>query len=80
MTRKEIEDVRELVDSTFGDLYLTTINFKDEVINIDCYFLVPPKKIKLPFAELWGFKGSAKKFINYLKEKITEGLKEKSDE
>lgn len=77
MDRVEINSMRDLVDITFRDMYLVTIDPKNETIDIDCYFLVPPKEIKLPFAKLWGFKNSAKGFINYLKEKITEGLKEK---
>lgn len=74
MNKEEIESIRDLVDVTFRDLYLTIINSKDETVDINCYFLIPPKEIKLPFAELWGFKSSAKGFINYLKEKVTEGL------
>ena len=75
MNKTEVESMQELVDITFRDMYLITINSEDETIDIDCYFLIPPKEIKLPFAELWSFKNSAKGFINYLKEKITEGLK-----
>lgn len=80
MNRTEADSIRDLIDITFKDMYRIYVNPKDETIDINCYFLTEPKEIKLSLAGLMLCKNSAKGFINYLKEKITEGLKEKSDE
>lgn len=80
-TQKEIiefGDVYDLVDVTIKDLYhITVIRDPDKkIISVSYYLFGKSKVVKLPLAELKLYIGSAKSFINYLKEKMTEGLKE----
>lgn len=73
---KEINNVCDLVDVTIRDLYNIIVlkNPEKKVINVDCYLFGKRKIIKLPLTELKLYSGSAKSFLNYLKEKMTEGL------
>ena len=84
MNKEKIDDVYDLIDITIRDLYDITIKIGPErkTIDINCYFFGERKIIKLPMTEIKLHWDSAKDFIDYLKEKMTEGLglKEKSDE
>ena len=72
--KKEIDAIRDLVDITFSDMSMMTFCPKRNAVIINCYFLEAGKEVVLPIAELMLYKDSAKGFINYLKEKITEEL------
>lgn len=75
LDEKELLNIYDLVSVTMNDMFFVTKDRRAETINIYCDFLKEPKEIILPIAEIVKFKKSAKDFINYLKEKMTEGLK-----
>lgn len=75
-----INDMYDLVNVTFRDMYCINIDHEKKTIDIDCFFFTKRVGIKLPIAELMLYKDSAKGFLNYLKEEITRQVKEKSDE
>jgi hypothetical protein len=78
----EFDNVLDLVSVTIRDLYDITVRtgFERKTIDVECFLFGEWKTIKLPVAELMLYRNSAKGFINYLKEKMTEGLKEKLNE
>lgn len=82
MDKKEIENVRDLVDTTLDDLYDLTVttDFERKTIKVDCFIFGERKIIELPIIGLTLYRNSAKGFIDYLKEKMTEGLKEMYNE
>lgn len=66
---------KDLVDITFNDMFMIVYDPDKEAIVINCAFLKEYRDIILPIVELELYKNSASGFINYLKEKITEGIK-----
>lgn len=77
MTKQMIDDVYDLVDITIRDMFLVTRDYKTETVNICFGFFEKPIEIKLQVADIVKLKNSAKGFFKYLREKITEGLKER---
>lgn len=77
MDKQMIDNVHDLVDYSMHDLFIVTKNYKTETVNIYIGFFEKPVEIKLPVADIIKLKHSAKGFFKYLREKITEGIKER---
>ncbi len=83
MNKIEFGNMQDMVDITIRELHNIVVIPQPEkkLITVNCFLFGESKIIELPFAELKLYRGSAKSFINYLNEKMTEGLglKEKTD-
>jgi len=80
MDKQMIDDVGDLIDITIHDMLLITKYYKAETINIYFGFLEEQIMIELPVAEIMLYKNSVKGFFKYLREKITEKIKETPNE
>jgi len=80
MNKQMIDDVCNLVNITMSDLILVTRNYNTGTVDIYLGFLKKSVTVKLSVADIVRLKNSAKGFFEYQREKITEEIKEKSNE
>lgn len=76
MDKIKIDDMWDLVSVIMPDLYSVTRDHETKTINIYFWFFKKEIIIKLPVDEIMDFKNSASNFLDYLKGKITERVRE----